>query len=103
MFRMYDVQLRHTETRRGERALGFLWVFSLPHPPLFFFPSIYETVQKEVGPQGRKGNKHLHRCLELRGSIPPGGILVSPCLGGGLLLGSKFTCTSSMGAGLLEI
>lgn len=67
MFRMYDVQLRHAETRRGERALGFLWVFSLP--PLFFL-SIYETMQKEVGPQHRKGNKHLHRCLELRGSVP---------------------------------
>lgn len=53
MFRMYDVQLRHAETRRGEWALGFLCGFSFfspPPPPLppFFFPSIYETTQKEV-------------------------------------------------------
>lgn len=38
MFRMYDVQLRHAETRRGGVGSGvFVGFFSLPPLPLFFF------------------------------------------------------------------
>lgn len=75
MFRMYDVQLRHAETRRGELALGFLW---LPPPP--FFSSIYDTMQKEDAgfiwlghnaenainiSKEKKRKENLHWCLLL--------------------------------------
>lgn len=130
MFRMYDVQLRHAETRRGEWALGFLCGFSFfspppPPSPLFFFPFYlwnYEEGSCKIclfGPQCRKCNKYLRRvggrkenvhwCVGLRGSVPsrrhcgaPTACPAVACLGRPLL-GCKFTWAYAAGEGLLEI